>query len=91
MPTFAWLYEWKTDVAVLPKKIAVQRMIGVPFAPMTDEEIEKSVKEQSATIAKGLRKEGNYIEPDREIVALIAYLQQLGKYEKVKTKVAATP
>jgi cytochrome c oxidase cbb3-type subunit I/II len=91
MPVFTWLYEWKTDVAALPKKIAVQRMIGVPFAPMTPEEIQKSVAEQSASVAKDLRKEGNYIEPDREIVALIAYLQQLGKYEKVNAKGLAKP
>jgi cytochrome c oxidase cbb3-type subunit I/II len=91
MPTFPWLYEWKTDVDVLPKKIAVQRMIGVPFAPMTPEEIQKSVDEQSVAVAKDLRKEGNYIEPNREIVALIAYLQQLGKYETVKPSAPAKP
>ena len=91
MPSFAWLYEWKTDVAALPKKISVQRMIGVPFAPMTPEEIQKSVEVQSTAIAKDLRKEGNYIEPDREIVALIAYLQQLGKYDTVKPTSVAKP
>ena len=91
MPNFPWLYEWKTDVAALPSKLAVQRMIGVPFAPMTPAEIQKSVQDQSETVARDLRKEGNYIEPDREIVALIAYLQQLGKYDVVKTKVASSP
>ena len=91
MPTFPWLYEWKTDVAALPSKIAVQRMIGVPFAPMTPAEIEKSVRDQSESVARDLRKEGNFIEPDREIVALIAYLQQLGKYDLVKNKLAAKP
>jgi cytochrome c oxidase cbb3-type subunit I/II len=58
---------------------------------MTPAEIEKSVKDQSEAVARDLRKEGNYIEPDREIVALIAYLQQLGKYDVVKTRVASTP
>jgi cytochrome c oxidase cbb3-type subunit I/II len=91
MPPFPWLYEWKTDVAALPSKIAVQRMIGVPFAPMTPGEIAQSVKDQSEAVARELRKEGNFIEPDREIVALIAYLQQLGKYDVVKNKLAAKP
>ncbi|MFT3782106.1 MAG: cytochrome-c oxidase, cbb3-type subunit I [Nibricoccus sp.] len=91
MPSFSWLYDWKTDVASLEKKIKVQRMLGVPFAPMNAEQIDKSVKEQSAAIAKELRKEGNLIESDREIVALIAYLQQLGKYDVVKPQVAAKP
>jgi cytochrome c oxidase cbb3-type subunit I/II len=91
MPSFSWLYEWKTDVAALPKKISVQRLIGVPFAPLTADEVAKSVKDQSETLARDLRKEGNYIEPDREIVALIAYLQQLGKYDVVKPKIAAKP
>jgi len=91
MPSFSWLYDWKTDVAALPSKIRVQRLIGVPFAPMTPAEIEASVNAQSTAIAKDLRKEGNYIEPDREIVALIAYLQQLGKYDTVKHNLPAKP
>jgi cytochrome c oxidase cbb3-type subunit I/II len=90
MPSFAWLYENNTDVAALPKKIEVQRMLGVPFAAMTKEQIEASVKAQSSAIAKDLRDQGNLIEPEREIVALIAYLQQLGKYDVVKPKVAAS-
>ena len=89
MPVFTWLYERRTDVAALPSKISVQRMLGVPFAEMTPAEIEKSVQDQSTVIAKDLRVAGKFVEPDREIVALIAYLQQLGKYEVVK-KVADT-
>ncbi|MFT3870881.1 MAG: cytochrome-c oxidase, cbb3-type subunit I [Nibricoccus sp.] len=91
MPAFPWLFEAKTDVAALESKIKVQRMLGVPFAPMTKEEIEKSTSAQATTIAKELRSQGQYIEADREIVALIAYLQQLGKYDAVKTQVAAKP
>jgi len=86
MPVFTWLYDNKTDVAALPSKLSVQRMIGVPFAPMTAAEIANSVNVQSTAIAKDLRVAGKYVEPDREIVALIAYLQQLGKYDVVKPK-----
>ena len=37
-----------------------------------------------------LRAAGAYVAPDKEIVALIAYLQQLGKFESVGTPAAKT-
>jgi len=41
------------------------------------------VARQEKEIATDLRASGAYVAPDREIVALIAYLQKLGKYEAV--------
>ena len=55
-------------------------MLGVPFPEYwTPAEIDRLAKEQAKDIAKQLRAEGRYVDPDREIVALIAYLQSLGK------------
>jgi len=83
MPSFAWLLTNPLDVSTLPRKIAVQRQLGVPYPQWTDAEIAASVDAQQKAIAKDLRDGGAYVAPDREIVALIAYLQQLGHYEKV--------
>ena len=80
MPAYTWLKEQETDYATLPAKIRVQRMLGVPFPEYwTPAEIDRLAKEQAKDIAKQLRAEGRYVDPDREIVALIAYLQSLGK------------
>ena len=83
MPDYPWLFTDKTDTAALPNKIAVQRRIGVPYPPMTDGEIQKACDEQAALLAADLKTAGAEVPPEREIIALIAYLQKLGKSEKV--------
>jgi len=88
MPSFPWLNEKETDVEALPSKIRVQRMLGVPYAPMTPEEIQADVDAQALTIVERLKVDGIYIGPDKQIIALIAYLQQLGNYETVTPELA---
>ena len=89
MPNYPWLFTQSTDVAVLPKKISVQRTLGVPYPNWTPEQITVRVDEQAKAIVKNLRAEGAYVAPDKEVVALIAYLQALGKSEKVIPKTVA--
>ncbi len=83
MPNYPWLFERKTDVAALDSKLAVQRILGVPYPEYKDGELLLAVETQAKSIADDLRASGVYIAPDREIVALIAYLQKLGKHEIV--------
>ncbi len=92
MPNYPWLYEDSTDVAALQRKIAVQRKLGVPFKETTKEQIFESASRQAQMIVDDLKTAGAEVPPDREIVALIAYLQKLGKSEQMMTgKPAATP
>jgi len=81
MPNYPWLIEARTDAAALPSKIRVQRMLGVPYPEMSDEEIAAQFDGQAKRISAELAAPGSdiFVEHDREIVALIAYLQQLGK------------
>ena len=79
MPSYSWLHKNNTDFAALSSKIRVQRMLGVPFPAWSPAIIDDLAHEQAKQIAKDLRDQGRYIEPDKEIVALISYLQCLGK------------
>ena len=90
MPNYPWLFKDATDIAALPKKIEVQKILGVPFRETTKSEIEQSVRAQSAAIVADLKNAGAEVPPDREIVALIAYLQKLGKSENVAPATAIT-
>jgi cytochrome c oxidase cbb3-type subunit I/II len=107
MPNYPWLYESKTDFKSLPKKIAVQQKIGVPWPAMTKDEIEQSAREQAMEIAANLVQGGvlldsndklqgdelrNYLS-EQKVVALIAYMQKLGAYKEVKREggVQASP
>ncbi len=83
MPNYPWLFTGKTDLAALPGKVDVMRTLGVPYPEWTPEEIAASVETQGSEITATLRQAGLHTAPDREIVALIAYLQKLGKSEPV--------
>jgi len=82
MPPYPWLLEKKTDYAALPNRIKVLTQIGVPFPPMDSAEIQNHAMDQARKIAKGIQAAGQECDPDSEVVALIAYLQSLGKYEE---------
>ncbi len=79
MPTFPWLLKNTLDNSTLARKIAVQRMLGVPYPNWTPEQIMTRVDTQAKAIAADLKSAGAYVAPDKEIIALIAYLQQLGR------------
>ena len=79
MPAYTWLFDNNTDYASLSAKIRVQRTLGVPFPNWSPADIDRLAHEQAKQIAKDLRDQGRYIDPDKEIVPLTAYLQALGK------------
>ena len=89
MPGYTWLMKQDTDYAVLPAKIRVQRMLGVPFPNWSPADIDRLAKEQAKTIAAELKTQGRYVDADREVVALIAYLQSLGQTSHPATQTAA--
>jgi cytochrome c oxidase cbb3-type subunit I/II len=65
--------------------------MGVPYPEMTEEEIQRQYDEQAEQISESLKAPPSNIDaaPDTEIVALIAYLQQLGKSEPYTPGVAS--
>ena len=91
MPNYPWLNKNKTDVAALDSKIAVMRQLGVPYPNWSMQEIVAQVDAQASGITADLRGNDAYTAPDREIVALIAYLQKLGKSQSVAPRTAALP
>jgi cytochrome c oxidase cbb3-type subunit I/II len=79
MPTYPWLFRDKTDFKIIRRKVAVMKQLGVPY---TEAEIEGAVANahlEAEKVAATLREQGvsEKVE-DKEIVALIAYLQRLG-------------
>jgi len=88
MPSFRWLLSDSLDLAGLPRKIAVQRALGVPYPIMTDAEVVAGARAQAKAIADDMLAAGASVAPDREVIAMIAYLQKLGKYEPAAQRVA---
>ncbi len=90
MPAYPWLLSHDTDVAALPSKLRVQATLGVPYPNWTPDQIQKRVDEQAKAISADLKAAGAFVAPEKEIIALIAYLQTLGKSEPMKKPAASS-
>jgi cytochrome c oxidase cbb3-type subunit I/II len=80
MPEYTWLFKKKTGFEILTKKLKVLKSLGVPYS---DQEISGAVedaKAQALAITLGMEDAGVEAKmKDKQIIALIAYLQRLGK------------
>ena len=79
MPNYPWLLSQKLDATVAVDRMRALRKVGVPY---TDEEIgnaSKSISAQSQKVVANLSLGSITNAPaDREVIAVIAYLQRLG-------------
>lgn len=88
MPPYPWLFEQNWDKEMTPNKIRAMQTLGVPYPEGYDGIAVADAESQAKAISDGLANDGLKVNPDKEIVALIAYLQRLGtdikKVEEVK-------
>ena len=78
MPPYPWLYIQDWDKANVSKKIVAMQTLGVPYEKGYDQIALQDAEKQAKDIANGLENDGLKIGSDKEIIALIAYLQRLG-------------
>jgi cytochrome c oxidase cbb3-type subunit I/II len=82
MPAFAFLQETPLDTSLTQRKLEVLRMLGSPYSDTEISGAVASAKAQMASIADGLRTGGMALsdtEAQSEAIAVIAYLQHLGR------------
>jgi cytochrome c oxidase cbb3-type subunit I/II len=79
MPRYIWLLDNKIDMGSTAAKIRAMRKLGVPYAEGYDKIANDELMKQAQGIADNLKKEKIETAPDAEIVAVIAYLQRLGR------------
>lgn len=84
MPKYPWLYSDNYDTSLLSKKIEVMKMLGVPYPKNYEERALQDLKAQAEFITQDLKSAGFDAVSDKEIIALIAYLQRLGTDIKIK-------
>ena len=78
MPGYPWMTRAKLDASHVEGKVITLRRLGVPYPQGYEARAAQDMRAQAEKIAEGLRKGGIDVEADREIVAMIAYLQRLG-------------
>ncbi|HAS39987.1 MAG TPA: cytochrome C oxidase Cbb3 [Microscillaceae bacterium] len=88
MPPYPWLMKQTYDKEGIKKKIAAMRTLGVPYPEGYEDQAPADMEKQAAEIVARLAKDKIKTKTDREIVALIAYLQRLGTDIKVKKEQA---
>ena len=89
MPSYPWLFKDDLDQSNTRAKIGAMRTLGVPYPEGYEKIADADLKAQAKTITEGLmadsdvqkmlKSEGISQLENKEIIALIAYLQRLGK------------
>jgi cytochrome c oxidase cbb3-type subunit I/II len=94
MPKYSWLIDDELDTSNTAAKIRAMQTLGVPYPEGYDKVANRDLMIQANQIVKNLEETGIEVEPSKEIIAMIAYLQRLGtdiKREKpIEFNVAAT-
>ncbi len=88
MPPYPWMLRNDLDISTTPAKIRVLQKLGTPYPEGYDQIANDELKQQAKGIADDLRQAG--IEQagleNKEIIAMIAYLQRLGTDIKPKAQ-----
>jgi cytochrome c oxidase cbb3-type subunit I/II len=86
MPAYSWLATHTLDSDHIEGKIITLRRLGVPYPDGYERQAEADLHTQASAVAARLKGSGVDVPADREIVAVIAYLQRLGTDIKVAVK-----
>ena len=78
MPAYPWLITDQIDMEIMPEKIRAMQTLGVPYPEGYDKIVLDEMMKQAKDIAADLKANNIDVKPDREIIAMIAYLQRLG-------------
>lgn len=78
MPEYGWLLTLKLDTTTTAAKIRAMQTLGVPYPSGYDKIANAELDKQAKEIADNLYMDHIKVKKDKEIVAIIAYLQRLG-------------
>lgn len=89
MPTYPWLLKQRYDPADIQASLRALSKVGVPYTEAEIAGAPAAVQTQAQGIVASLAQAGITAEPDLQIIAIIAYLQRLGKDGKAALSAAA--
>ena len=79
MPSYAQLVTEKVELTRTNEKLGAMRSVGVPYTNQDIEGAQVDAQAQGEQVAKELAADGVQVAADSSMVAVIAYLQRLGK------------
>ena len=84
------MYDSTLDTSHIEGKIITLRRLGVPYPEAFERAAEANLRAQASSVAESLTRGGMPANADREIIALIAYLERLGTDITAAPSAAAT-
>jgi cytochrome c oxidase cbb3-type subunit I/II len=78
MPPYPWLLEDELDISLTEIKIKTMRKLGVPYPEGYENIAVADLYKQADAITANLLTEKIKVNRNKEIIAVIAYLQRLG-------------
>jgi cytochrome c oxidase cbb3-type subunit I/II len=84
MPAYPWLFTQDMDKETIPNRINALRSVGVPYVEGYEDIAVRDMEAQAQAITQSLQEngfdqiDGIQITSDKEIIAIIAYMQRLG-------------
>lgn len=84
MPAYPWLLDDNYNTDLTAKKISAMRTLGVPYAEGYENKAVADLNAQAEQITANLKEAGIEVNKEREIIALIGYLQRMGTDIKAK-------
>lgn len=89
MPAYPWLIEQTLNNNLLNKKMNAMRVLGVPYSQEEIQNALTDLQKQADEITADLAANQVEVRSDSEIIAMIAYLQRLGKDIKAEVSESA--
>lgn len=86
MPSYPWLLDNALDTSNTAAKIRAMQTMGVPYAKGYDKIANAELSKQARAITDRLKKDKIETPSNREIIAVIAYLQRMGTDIKLQPK-----
>ncbi len=78
MPPYPSMIETDLDTSTTAAKIRVMQKLGVPYSEGYDLQANSDLMKQAGIITANLEKDGISVDKNKEIIAIIAYLQRMG-------------
>lgn len=78
MPAYSFMIDNVLDTSTTASKIRAMQKLGVPYPAGYDKIANQDLAKQAGEIADDLKKNSVSVKSDKEIIAIIAYLQRLG-------------
>ena len=79
MPSYSWLESGRIDAPLIRRKLVLMQKLGVPYTNAQIDAAETSQRAQADAVVADLSQQGITVAWNSEMVALIAYLQRLGR------------